>query len=939
MLLTGAQATATQAQTSQTQASQTQTEQVQLPADAKLAEIRFEGVSNPSIESLLKVRLVSRAGVPVSEIDLSAERNRILNSGTFSQVSLSIENRPVGPVLFVRVVENPPIREVALRGFSLLDAPQQRRVREILAEQPTLVEVGQVYNSTRAEDAVATIQEIYQQLGFPGSVPVTLEVRPIAAGAADTAETTGAEATEEDTEETDTDDETVESETTDALPELGEAEAVRLIYTVDETPPLDTLTFSGASVLDEDELRDIFRPLENLETFDLLAYSAAAQRVAEAYGERGFRGSGVDPATTALTGGTLVVEIAERTILSLDTTAIGVDPAAFSLQPGDLYNYDTLLKDVARLAEGRSEDIQLEPQFAGNGVAVVFSSGPPASAGPVERITFEGNTVFTDAELRAELELGRGETFTSVLATEDFSLLLTFYAQAGYELVPEPNFSFRDGTYVQRVREKKIAGYQIDLQTEDPRTQDEVITRYLPAVGSVYNQREMEQGIIEISQLQIVQVAPVGPRLSHVLVPTENPAQQIVRFIARELPGRTITPAAELTTEGGVSFGADIAVSDTNLFGEAHSASASLNTGTSNIGFLLGGSVAYSVPWLYLDFLDFQEVATSASAELFADTVSNQPLTTGGRQRVHQNPDAEGDCSSDDPNSENCVLIGEYTQRDTGFRLSVGRPIIANVSANVSARLTQSSYYTEPPSELCEPDAPTPSETCALPLAEARSYAPQDGFSSFLGSSVAYDTRDNPQFAREGYRFTIGGGVGFGNDFSDDEGVQRGYTFEQLEVGARTYLTPFESQSHVFAFRFNAGHQFGVEYPPSRLFIVGDTNNEATQLRGYRRDDINPSRTYAAATAEYRYDFGLSTAVTQTVVGIVFADLGYASSVGSTVGDFGENPPPLLGSVGVAAQLNIGFGGGLAIPPLRFDYGVSPTHPTGVFGFRLGFNF
>ena len=245
---------------------------------------------------------------------------------------------------------------------------------------------------------------------------------------------------------------------------------MRLIYTVDETPPLETLTFSGATVLTEDELRDIFRPLENLEAFDLAAYRSAAQRVAEAYSERGFRGSGVDPEETALADGTLAVDIAELTILSLETTAIGVDPAEFSLQPGDLYNYDTLLADVERLAEGRSEDIQLEPRPIGNGVQVVFSSGPPASAGPIERTLFEGNTVFTDAELREQLELKRGETFTSALATEDFSRLLDLYAQAGYELVPEPNFSFRDGTYVQRVREVKIADYQIDLQTENPRT-------------------------------------------------------------------------------------------------------------------------------------------------------------------------------------------------------------------------------------------------------------------------------------------------------------------------------------------------------------------------------------------------------------------------------------------------------------------------------------
>ena len=52
--------------------AQTTPTQSQLPADAELADIRFEGVSNPNLESLLRVRLVSRAGVPVSEIDLTA---------------------------------------------------------------------------------------------------------------------------------------------------------------------------------------------------------------------------------------------------------------------------------------------------------------------------------------------------------------------------------------------------------------------------------------------------------------------------------------------------------------------------------------------------------------------------------------------------------------------------------------------------------------------------------------------------------------------------------------------------------------------------------------------------------------------------------------------------------------------------------------------------
>ena len=103
-----------------------------IPADAKLAEIRFEGISDDAIESLVRVLLVSRPGVPVADIDLSAERNTILGFGAFSEVSLSVENRPVGPVLFVRVRENPPIREVVLQGIPNVAFRQQ--VRQILLQ-------------------------------------------------------------------------------------------------------------------------------------------------------------------------------------------------------------------------------------------------------------------------------------------------------------------------------------------------------------------------------------------------------------------------------------------------------------------------------------------------------------------------------------------------------------------------------------------------------------------------------------------------------------------------------------------------------------------------------------------------------------------------------------------------------------------------------------
>lgn len=870
------------------------------PADATLSDIRLEGIESSVLQSLVRVRLVARPGMPLKDIDLSAERNRIYNMGSFSQVSLSVLPSEAGPVLHVKAVENPPIDAVVLRGVNLFDKAQRQQIEQILAQQ-NLLSKGQVYNSTRAQEGVVTLQNIYRQVGFPGNIPITLDVKEKA---------------------------------------QKRSKALRVVYTVNEKPPVDEVKFSGSTVLDEGELSRIFAGVGNAEAFDLPSFVQAEQAVSERYKELGFRGSGVDAAATQLANGILDVRLRELKILSIDTSAIGIPASDLSLKPGDLYNYDTLLKDIARVAKGRQNDIRFETSPpVGDRIQVIFASGPPASAGPIRQIAIEGNTVFSDAELRLQLQLKVGQTFTSALAAEDFTRLQNYYAEEGYLLVPQVDFNFRNGTYIQRLKEVKIAGYQVDLGTPHPRTERAVITRYLPEVGTIYNQQTMERGIIEINQLQILQLGPVNNRLSHALIPTKNPQEQIVRFIAREMPTRTITPSAELSTEGGVSFLADIAVSDKNLWGQAHSVSASINTKTSDIGFLAGGSLSYNVPWLYVDFLDFKKMPTSVSGEIYSTATTNQPLTKDGRQRIHQNPAFTGKCAETDPNFADCALIGEYTQRDTGFRVGLGRLLIPNLTGNLSAKFTQSDYMMEPPkpARVCKVGAAAKeNENCYLPEAAGLAYLPQSGFSSYVGSSLAFDNRDNPQFARAGYRVNLSGGVGFGNDYETPEGVQQGYTYEQLETGARTYLTPFKNRSHIFAFRIDAGHQFGAAYPDSRLFIVGNTNNEATQIRGYRTEDIDPSKTYLTGSAEYRYDFGLSTPVTQTIVGIGFIDAGYASSVSYDPEIFAS---PMLLSAGVAVQLNIGFGGGLAIPPLRFDYGFSPKHPTGVFGFRLGFNF
>ena len=138
-----------------------------------LKEIRIVGAT--ANEDLIRTFLVSRPGVPANQIDLEAERNAVYSLGYFSAVTVNLEDRGSGPILFVNVTENPRIGEVALEGVSVADP---ERLKQIITDAHLLTP-GNVFNTAQAQDAVATLQRIYRQNGFPFDVPVTLDVTPL----------------------------------------------------------------------------------------------------------------------------------------------------------------------------------------------------------------------------------------------------------------------------------------------------------------------------------------------------------------------------------------------------------------------------------------------------------------------------------------------------------------------------------------------------------------------------------------------------------------------------------------------------------------------------------------------------------------------------------------------------------------------------------------
>lgn len=851
--------------------------QAQVDPEARLDSVVVEGTT--TFADIVRVVLASRSGTLVGEIDLEAERNRVYALGSFAAVSINLETRAGSPVLVVTVRENPQIDRITFEGLTVMPAEQLAEI----VEQENILASGRVLNTTRAHEGISTIQAVYRQHGFPFAVAVTLDPYNV----------------------------------------IGDdgREQVVVNYIIEENPVVDDVQLTGVETLDQDTLSGFFRPLTSVGEFDIDLYRTAVMAVEDAYRAEGYRLSGVDLSRTALAGGRLDVVVSERRITAVDTSAIGVDADSLSLGIGDLFNYDILLEDVRRLAAGRSTDVRLETQPIGvGGVRVALVEGPPETAGVITEVQITGNTVVPTEDLLPLLHLQEGETFTSTLAREDFDRISAHYLDLGWLLITEPDFNWLDGTYVQRIHEVRVAGHEVTWEGERGRTQDFVVTRYLPPVGEVLNQNHLRGALMEIQQLGVVEPMNI------VLLGSEEPDEAVVNVVVGETGTGVFTPSAQYSTDTGFSL--SLSYSQLNLWGRAHNVAVEVTGQTSAIGLLLGGSVRYSIPWLYIDFLDFKEVPTNLSLTLFTLPTPNQPMSAGTALTAPY------------PGTDEQVQVGQFTTRETGFNFSAGRPVFTNTSLGLGARVANTAYIQQPPGAECQFDEDgniANANRCALPYDEASQYLPQGGVNSFFSVGLVYDSRDSAEFPRRGLHANTLVGFGFGNDFAHpDTGEQTGYRYQQFEIGMRSYLQlnriiPDLNDNHVFAFRVNFGHQFGDMYPVARRFTVGKTNNLASSIRGYQSADFGLSRTYFTSALEYRYDFGLQTVATQTVIGILFADLGWASSATG----FAEYDAPMFASAGLGLQVNLGFGGVL-LPALRFDYAFSERHPTGEFRFRVG---
>ncbi|MEO1133520.1 MAG: BamA/TamA family outer membrane protein [Cyanobacteria bacterium J06639_1] len=151
---------------------------------------------------------------------------------------------------------------------------------------------------------------------------------------------------------------------------------------------------------------------------------------------------------------------------------------------------------------------------------------------------------------------------------------------------------------------------------------------------------------------------------------------------------------------------------------------------------------------------------------------------------------------------------------------------------------------------------------------------------------------------------------------SSDQSVrvlENGLTANRLE-GSYSFFIPVDftnfagDSTEVLAFDVRTGTVLG-SLAPYDAFLLGGSNT----IRGYERGDVGLSRSYALASAEYRFP------LFNPVGGVLFAD--YGTDLGGADGVLG-NPTALQNLPGSAFGVGAGLRVQSPVGALRIDYGL-----------------
>jgi outer membrane protein insertion porin family len=864
---------------------QTQLDLTQQAVAGPLEDILIEGTDDDVLKGRIKISLDVEPGNLVENIQTETIRTRVLELGLFSEVKVSVRVTDGKNYLVITVTPNPKIGAVEIKGDTILDVA---RLKAVLEERYTLAP-GVIVDNARLEEVRSVLGQIYRQNFLPFVPEIKLEVSKPAAD-----------------------------------------NTVTVTYTVNAKAKLKSLTVEGATLVPSKDIQAAFKAALDKGEFNATLYQQALAQVDALYRKQGYRNSGVSLLNTELTDGALKVVVVEIKIVTIDATELGLDPSGLSVQSGDFFNYDKLLEEVRRLNKDRDKQVGLKvEQTSEDGVAVTITLGE-AAAGPIKEIKFEGNTAISSEVLQKALKLKKDDVFNAIAAQEDAGVIDNAYQTAGFRIAKPPEVSFQDGVYTIKILELRVIGYEVAWKNPQHRTQDFIILRELPAPG-LFNQRAIGGAFERIARLEVINPSSLSTGAVFRTPNPDKPDEVILVLNLEEGATGAFLPQVSYSSRPGEGWAGSVSYQETNLWGLNNGIKFTLQAQPNSAQQFFSSSLSYTIPWIYVDFLDFKQVRTPITFSIFTGVTGNTEIPG------QKDKDKDGNLLYPLPLKDGVPitdgLLRTYTTRSSGFGLSVSRPILENLFVSFGVNYSYNQNFLE--------GGDGTKFSPNLPDAAAEKLLRQkvnDSSTVFATVEGVYSTRNRDDFPTAGFSVSALAGYGFGV-----EGA-RNLNWTKFTAGYRTYLgfgfddkgefNLGEDRNMALAFRLNAGTLLG-EIPTGQLFRVGDTGGDVLTLRGFRPGDLT-GEVYYSGSLEYRYNFGLKTDYTYGLFGIGFLDFGNAwGSVARTPG-IGEG---IQFGYGLGVQLNLQLGP-IQIPPLGFYYGWgSPLEPYGRFHFALGVRF
>lgn len=569
-----------------------------------------------------------------------------------------------------------------------------------------------------------------------------------------------------------------------------------------------------------------------------------------------------------------------------------IDPINEHLKEGDPFDPGSD-EDQAKLESARRavmelgffESVVATTSRGDEGITITFSV---VEKQRIERISFVGNTIFTDDELLDMIVSRPGQIIDDGTIRRDARHIEEYYTdhhrmgkvvEAGSDRFGVITFVISEAVIedivIEGLKNTKLFVVKRKIQSEP---------------GDVYDEQAIQKDLQAIYNLDLFEDVKVDFRPG-----VKDPERGIIVVIVVK-EKRTGTLTAGIGYSSIENFVGIVSAQETNFRGRGERISASIE---------FGGRESYELGF-FEPSLD--KAGTTFEVSIF-DTERRRQFLPGGSFTTARR---------------------EFDERRRGFNVTLGRPLSGDLSVSVRVRQESISdpffqvsrvlspgvgsvgtLQTYPPgfggrrrqtprppsNPNLDPDRPEPGDTL-LPVTVFAPLADEDLSSVTLGATM--DTRDiiaNP---------TRGG---FNSLYVEQAGIFGGDSdFTKVSVDLRRYIkvTP---RKHVIAVRLLAGTTLG-DVPLVESYTVGG----AYTLRGYPEDRFR-GENMAVFSAEYRWP------LTKQITGVGFIDIGDAWG-----GDFPTSVPGfIIPAEHDSFDPNFGVGAGVRLGTqfgtLRLDMG------------------